>query len=107
MGRTAGVGRSQSLALPLGLILGGALVCLVLLAAATGAVAVPVAEVARVLGGKLLGRSEWFAVVADMPMRLVWEVRLPRILTAACVGAGLALSGGVFQGVLRNPLADS
>ncbi len=37
---------------------------------------------------------------------IVWDVRLPRILTAAVVGAGLSLSGAVFQGILKNPLAD-
>jgi iron complex transport system permease protein len=37
---------------------------------------------------------------------IVWELRIPRILTAACVGAGLALSGAVMQAVTRNQLAD-
>ncbi len=37
---------------------------------------------------------------------IVWELRLPRVLTAACVGAGLALSGAVMQALTRNPLAD-
>ena len=37
---------------------------------------------------------------------IVWELRLPRVLTAAAVGAGLALSGAVMQSVTRNPLAD-
>jgi len=37
---------------------------------------------------------------------IVWELRLPRILTAACVGAGLALSGAVMQALTRNQLAD-
>ncbi|MCU1416543.1 MAG: iron transporter permease [Schumannella sp.] len=37
---------------------------------------------------------------------IVWELRLPRILTAACVGAGLALSGAVMQAITRNQLAD-
>jgi len=36
----------------------------------------------------------------------VMDVRLPRILTAVWVGAGLALSGVIFQGILLNPLAD-
>ncbi len=42
------------------------------------------------------------------PLRdgIVWELRLPRILTAAAVGAGLALSGAVMQAVTRNQLAD-
>lgn len=37
---------------------------------------------------------------------IVWELRLPRVLTAACVGAGLALSGAVMQAITRNALAD-
>jgi len=37
---------------------------------------------------------------------IVWELRLPRVLTAAAVGAGLAISGAVMQAVTRNPLAD-
>lgn len=37
---------------------------------------------------------------------IVWELRLPRVLTALGVGAGLALSGTVMQALTRNPLAD-
>lgn len=37
---------------------------------------------------------------------IVWQLRLPRVLTAAAVGAGLALSGAVMQSITRNPLAD-
>lgn len=37
---------------------------------------------------------------------IVWELRMPRVLTAAVVGAGLALCGAVMQAVTRNPLAD-
>ncbi|EMY32524.1 transport system permease [Arthrobacter crystallopoietes BAB-32] len=37
---------------------------------------------------------------------IVWELRLPRVLTAAVVGAGLAVSGAVMQALTRNPLAD-
>lgn len=37
---------------------------------------------------------------------VVWELRLPRVLTAAAVGAGLAVSGVVMQALTRNPLAD-
>ncbi|PIE15046.1 MAG: ABC transporter permease [Rhodobacterales bacterium] len=41
------------------------------------------------------------------PMTLVMrEIRLPRALLAALVGAGLGLSGAAMQGYLRNPLAD-
>jgi iron complex transport system permease protein len=37
---------------------------------------------------------------------IVWELRLPRVVAAMVVGAGLACAGTVFQAVLRNPLAD-
>ena len=37
---------------------------------------------------------------------ILLEYRIPRTLLAAAVGAGLAVSGAVFQGVTRNPLAD-
>ncbi|QDT25656.1 FecCD family ABC transporter permease [Gimesia panareensis] len=37
---------------------------------------------------------------------ILWQIRLPRVVLAACVGAGLAVAGAAFQGVFRNPLAD-
>lgn len=37
---------------------------------------------------------------------IVLELRVPRAVVAALMGAGLALSGAVFQALLRNPLAD-
>jgi iron complex transport system permease protein len=37
---------------------------------------------------------------------IVWELRLPRAVLALLVGALLAVSGGAYQGVFRNPLAD-
>lgn len=37
---------------------------------------------------------------------MMMNLRLPRMLVAAIAGACLAISGLVFQGILRNPLAD-
>lgn len=37
---------------------------------------------------------------------VIWHLRMPRVLLAACVGGGLALAGACIQGVFRNPLAD-
>ncbi|MFP6580680.1 MAG: iron ABC transporter permease [Myxococcota bacterium] len=37
---------------------------------------------------------------------IVWRIRVPRLLLAAGVGASLAVSGVIFQALLRNPLAD-
>ncbi len=38
---------------------------------------------------------------------IVWDIRLPRSLTAWLAGAALGLTGAALQGLLRNPLADS
>ncbi len=37
---------------------------------------------------------------------VLWQIRAPRTVLAALVGAGLGVSGAVLQGALRNPLAD-
>ncbi len=37
---------------------------------------------------------------------IIWDLRLPRVLTAMVIGSGLAVAGATFQGLLRNPLAD-
>ena len=37
---------------------------------------------------------------------IVWQIRLPRVLLSALVGATLSLGGLVFQALLRNPLAE-
>lgn len=37
---------------------------------------------------------------------IVWDIRLPEVITAVLVGAGLSVAGAIFQAVLRNPLAD-
>lgn len=37
---------------------------------------------------------------------IIWLLRLPRLLMAAIVGAGLAVAGVVMQGIVKNPLAD-
>src|SRR6185369_1108342 len=38
---------------------------------------------------------------------IVFDLRLPRVLSAFLVGGGLALAGAIFQGLFRNPIADS
>ncbi|HEY1065068.1 MAG TPA: iron ABC transporter permease, partial [Pirellulales bacterium] len=38
---------------------------------------------------------------------IVWQLRLPRAALATLVGAGLGAAGAAYQGVFRNPLADS
>jgi iron complex transport system permease protein len=46
---------------------------------------------------------------ADLPpeqLAILFDIRLPRVLLAACVGACLAASGAALQALLRNPLAE-
>ncbi|WP_321493471.1 iron ABC transporter permease [uncultured Desulfobacter sp.] len=40
------------------------------------------------------------------PALVLWSVRLPRILMAVLVGAGISVSGAVFQGLFKNPLVS-
>ena len=88
------------------LFLTAALFLAVVASSRMGFLAVSFADVLRIIAAKLIGQPSW---IADMDVLLpvvVLEVRLPRILCAAIVGAGLAVSGTVFQGILLNPLAD-
>jgi cobalamin transport system permease protein len=43
---------------------------------------------------------------ASMLNTIIWQIRFPRVLLAALVGAALSLGGLVFQALLRNPLAE-
>ncbi len=47
-----------------------------------------------------------FSSSAEIERTILFDIRLPRLLLAALVGAGLAVSGTAIQGVFRNPLAD-
>lgn len=78
--------------LPLGALLAGA----VLWALSTGSAPLTVGEVFDVLlgGGDTRSRT------------VILDIRVPRILLALLVGGALAVSGTVFQALLRNPLAD-
>jgi iron complex transport system permease protein len=62
-----------------------------------------------------LGKGGWHLAVLDpsaiwtagtLDHDALWQVRVPRVLSAAVVGAALGASGVVFQAVLRNPLAE-
>ncbi|WP_239456480.1 putative F420-0 ABC transporter permease subunit [Nocardioides solisilvae] len=72
-----------------------------------GAADLSVREVWGVIGERLgLGGVLGDSGLTVLREGIVWELRLPRVLTAAAVGGGLALSGAVMQALTRNPLAD-
>jgi len=72
------------------------LLLIAMVAVARGAVSVPLAAVLDALRGR--GDPTAVAIVRDL--------RLPRIVLGALVGAGLGASGAALQGALRNPLAE-
>jgi len=91
---------------PLAVLVGAgvvAVVVTVLVCVAVGPAHLGVGEVARSIAHHL---GFDVAPVPRLHDAIVWELRLPRVLTAAAVGAGLALSGAVMQSLTRNPLAD-
>ncbi len=75
-----------------------ALVIVFLFSVATGAVRIaPRAILAAVLGHQSLTPTEQIILL---------QIRLPRVLAAGLVGSALAVSGLIFQGLFRNPMAD-
>lgn len=86
--------RRNAVSVALGLSL--LLLLAALLALALGSVHLSVARVWR----GLLGNSDVEALA------IVRDLRLPRVVLAALVGAALAVSGTALQALLRNPLAD-
>lgn len=85
--------------------LGLVLLATLALGVAVGSVWVPPTTVLRLLAWKV-GLVDRPVDVARAVEVIVLELRLPRVLLAAVVGAALAASGTVFQALFRNPLAD-
>jgi iron complex transport system permease protein len=70
---------------------------------------VAAAVVAVSLGESPLSAAQYHQALTDPaspPGEVLWAIRLPRVLMAALVGAGLGLAGATMQGLLRNPLAE-
>lgn len=97
--RTPGLPRAALV--PCGLVVLLVLSAVVVLG--TGSVDVPVQRVLAVLARRA-GLGEFGVTLLED--QLVWQLRLPRVLGAAAVGATLAVSGAVLQSLTRNDLAD-
>ncbi len=78
----------------------------IIISTGMGYIKLPAATVIKIIFAKLSGQSALLEGMDSVFPIVVMDVRLPRILSAAIVGAGLAISGVVFQGILLNPLAD-
>jgi len=87
------------------LILGGVLIASLFLASAFGAVNISLPDMVKMVLNKvpfLDFATTWRAVDET----IVFQIRLPGVVGAALIGAALATAGVLFQGLLRNPMAD-
>lgn len=84
-----------------------ATVTVMLFSLATGPIAVPVLDIVPHFPAYFLSSIE--GAPEGVSLRdwiVVMDIRLPRVTLGALVGAALAVSGAVMQGLFRNPLAD-
>jgi iron complex transport system permease protein len=81
-----------------------ALLGAILASFAVGPLRLPPLEVVQAMAVKLgmLDPSQ----VSQRDMAVVWNLRIPRALLGALVGASLAMAGASLQGLFGNPLAD-
>ncbi|WP_435833273.1 FecCD family ABC transporter permease [Streptomyces chengbuensis] len=86
-------------------VLGALVVVAATFGIAVGSIGVPAGQVWGILLHRVhpaLAEPDWTQVRET----IVFEVRLPRVLLCAVVGAGLAVCGTALQALVRNPLAD-
>lgn len=84
------------------------LIVVMLVAIMLGAADVGLKEVIDTLFSKVPFLNEWFTgdSLSKGTGIILWKLRIPRVVLAALVGAGLSVVGAVFQGVFKNPMAD-
>ncbi len=77
---------------------------IMLLASALGSASIPFSDVVDVLISPFSpSRGE---TIKNSFKIIILQVRLPRIILSVIAGMGLAVSGTVFQGIFRNPMAN-
>ena len=84
------------------ILMTAALIAAMLLCVCVGSVSIPLSDTVSVIWRALRGLE----VPAGMGRNIILNVRLPRVLNVALMGAALSLCGAAMQGLLRNPLAD-
>ncbi len=82
-----------------------ALIAAVLLACALGAVSIPPLDIIKMTLNKI-HFANFQATWQQSDETIIFQIRLLRVIGAALVGAALATAGVLFQGLLRNPMAD-
>lgn len=93
------------LRLGLGTVLAAVLLLAIGLAVSVGAVPLPLSTIWGVVMDRLLPGVAAPDVSPGLA-NIIWQIRLPRVILAGLVGAGLGIVGAALQSVTRNPLAD-
>lgn len=81
------------------------LVASIIVASGAGAVHIPSHEIVAMLLNRM-GLAHFNTRWPQSDETIILQIRLPRVLAAGIVGAALSVAGVLFQGLLRNPLAD-
>jgi iron complex transport system permease protein len=81
------------------------LVAVMLVATAVGPVGIGLGDVVTTVLSHV-PLLDLHSSAAPVDQAIVWQLRLPRVVLAALVGAMLSAGGASYQGVLRNSLAD-
>ena len=71
-----------------------------------GSVSLQFDVIKKVVVNKLMRRGVYAVTWESSTEMILWGIRIPRILTAFIVGAGLTLCGILMQALTKNPLAD-
>ena len=104
------VGRTLQ-TLPIGALFGGLLLLLFVLmglALAAGPAGISLSTVIRSLAGRLPGLGGLFpGELGTIEQKILFAIRLPRIILSVLAGMALATAGAVYQGLFRNPMADA
>lgn len=85
-------------------LLGCVLLLAMIVAAGIGVISIPMSTILHSIGQK-------FGLFHDLPIAdyyqvTLWQLRIPRIVMSVLAGASLAVCGGVFQSIFRNPVCD-
>lgn len=86
------------------LLLGIALIAAMMVAFVVGPLGIDAHTVVQVIASRL-GLADATGL-SQQDIAVVWELRMPRALLAAMVGAALAVAGATLQSLFGNPLAD-
>ncbi len=87
------------------LLLLAAILVSLIVAVAMGTTSIVAADVYSVIAYKLFKWPEFADYSKGAIHDIIWLIRLPRVVLAVAVGAGLAVCGAVMQAVVKNPMA--